>query len=440
MGTKSSKIMLTKKNDQKFQNNSKKDFSKINLRYKENSLSNFPNPIFKNYEKVFDSYCLSYEIYELKDINNAFYLIFISKKEVIIYKYLYENKNFKKINSIKNENTDENTFFYNLIIKYVYNHFNNKKYIFIFRNINNIEIYQIKNEKKFKLIKKEESLLNNYKNLSYDDYLKLSYSSFDVSSYIDLFEVIYNQYDKNIYIIVSFYIKEDLCLLPYDLYKSNNIKIFIFKNNKLNLIKEFSFNMNTHDTFNVKNIIYDDKYSKKYYIINITNEKIQLIEIKQNYEFCQIENLFNSEIDLLKLKEFYENKNNFKACVIYDTNKDYLFITDKKKIFKNEIWTNSLEGNLIKIDLLERKIIKNIELNVEVNSIINWNNKALIIESYKLFYVFDIRINKIISKYSNLTKDEEILDLFKPFINVNQNFYGLFFLKNNILNFYYGSK
>ena len=42
-------------------------------------------------------------------------------------------------------------------------------------------------------------------------------------------------------------------------------------------------------------------------------------------------------------------------------------------------------------------------INKYVESILNWNNKYLILQSEISFYIFDTKINKIISRYSNLS-------------------------------------
>ena len=425
MGTKSIKLDKTKENNKQFQDKSKKDSSKIIQKYKENSLLNIPNPIFKNNKIVSDSSCLYFEVYKLKNINNAFYLAFFTeKKGIIIYKYLYEKKIFNKISSIK----INASIFNEIKIKYFYNPLNNKEYLFIVKSFDDIEIYLIKNEAKFELIKKEETFLNQFEK-------DLRYSVHDISD-IALFEIIYNQYDKNIYVITSVYFGEET---GYELasphYISNNIIIYIFKNDKLELIKGFSFIMS--DPKDIMNIIYEDKYSKKYYIINIRDDTIYLIEIKQNYDNYQIQNLIESENDLFKLKDFFENKNNFKGCIINEkNNNDYLYLIENKKIIYYKNLSNSLERNLIIIDLFNRKVLKNIELNIKVNSIINWNNRNIIITSNKSFYIFDTRTNKLISKYSNNSGESKNIGLIKPFYDIKQRFYGLFILNGFILNFF----
>ena len=92
------------------------------------------------------------------------------------------------------------------------------------------------------------------------------------------------------------------------------------------------------------------------------------------------------------------------------------------------------------IDLSNRKIIENTKININKNehiiSLLNWNNKNLILQFENSFYIFDTRINKIISKYS--CKSGSIMDYksyLKTFFSIENNIYWLF-TANLKLNFY----
>ena len=115
----------------------------------------------------------------------------------IFAKLFIGRKQFKKINKIKKDISNLTQ----IIIKYFYNPITNKEYLFILKSYNDIEIYLIKNKNTFKLINKETTLINQFEN-------DLRYSVHDIS-YIDLFDIFYNQYDNNIYVITTFYIGED---------------------------------------------------------------------------------------------------------------------------------------------------------------------------------------------------------------------------------------
>ena len=82
------------------------------------------------------------------------------------------------------------------------------------------------------------------------------------------------------------------------------------------------------------NMTYEDKYLKKYYILMLRDDNLQLIEIKQNYNDYQIQNFFGSEIDLQQLKELIKDGSYFNGLIINmpnDNNNDCLYITIKKK-------------------------------------------------------------------------------------------------------------
>ena len=84
------------------------------------------------------------------------------------------------------------------MIRNVYNDFDKKEYLFVEKGPDNLFIYLIKNEKNYELINKDEC-----EDIDLDLDLfgrRDSYSIRDIQE-INLFKVIYNQFDKNIYII-----------------------------------------------------------------------------------------------------------------------------------------------------------------------------------------------------------------------------------------------
>ena len=84
------------------------------------------------------------------------------------------------------------------------------------------------------------------------------------------------------------------------------------------------------------------------------------------------------------------------ACIINDeNNKDYLYICDGT-------------GILTIFDLNKKEIIKEIQIMKDITSILNWNNKCIIISTIKNIYTFDTNINKFISKYLIDTNGEII--------------------------------
>ena len=87
------------------------------------------------------------------------------------------------------------------------------------------------------------------------------------------------------------------------------------------------------------------------------------------------------------------------------------------------------------IDLLTREFVKKLDLYIRVNFMLNWNNKYLILISENSFYIFDININKIISKYLDkylkIDKTKKISSI-KTLLSIEDSFYALFILKENL--------
>ena len=145
MGNKNTKNINTKKN----QKIMKESLENKKL-FKQNFLSKDKNPNFKRKEIFEHKYCIGFEIYELKGINNGFYLAFSNRKEddIKIYKYFYKKENFEKITKIKFIKADLDE----ILIKYFYNPLNKKEYLFVYRDINDIEIILIQKENQFEII------------------------------------------------------------------------------------------------------------------------------------------------------------------------------------------------------------------------------------------------------------------------------------------------
>ena len=146
------------------------------------------NTIFKNIQTISKDICQGFEIFQLKSKNNSIYIAFLAylseSNWIIFYKYIDKTKIFKEISRLK-INTD---YYYPKIkLKYFYNPLNNKEYFFMSRSSEEIiELYLIKNENKYENVKIE--------------YKGIHRSGYNSNSNIeaDLFEVFYNEYDKNI--------------------------------------------------------------------------------------------------------------------------------------------------------------------------------------------------------------------------------------------------
>ena len=201
----------------------------------------------------------------------------------------------------------------------------------------------------------------------------------------------------------------------------------------INLLIDTFEGMN--DPNELTKIIYHDKFSKKYCILMIIYNNLQFIEIKNKYEKnYQIKNFFELENDLHQFKETIKWKMLFKGCIINlfssNDNTDYLYLYFNGKNIVSENYPS--KGIFVVIDLLNKKIIKKIKINKYIASILNWNNKYLILQSNESFYIFDTRINKIISKYSNLSLKDLSKQSIKTFFSIKNNFYSLFVFNENI--------
>ena len=369
------------------------------------------NPIFKNIQTISKDICMGFEIFQLKSKNNSIYIAFLANLSesiwIIFYKYIDKTKIFKEISRLK-INTD---FFPTQIkLKYFYNPLNNKEYIFISRcNEEIIEIYLIKDENKYENI-----------NIEYKGIYKRGYNN-NISA--DLFEVFYNEYDKNIYVIISYIIQEYYGRFDYPMEIVKYIDIMKLEKKKLKLIKTFTFDLiNNGD---VLNLIY--KNNKNYSIIIILNNNIQIIEIKNELRIENLVPINNKLSDFLKLDSRPKSDNgiifDFKPySIIYHINKDFLYITKYKN--DNE---NNKKSDLVIIDLFKKEIFKYINLTIFVSSFVQWNNNNVIFMAFDSFYIFDINTYQITTKYIRIGNYNPIYYT-KPFFSKEHKFYCLFLL------------
>ena len=382
---------------------------------------NIKNPFFKNIQTISKENCIGFEIYQLKSKNNSIYIAFLSESHwIIFYKYIDKTKIFKEISRLK-----INTRIVNHIIqpqiklKYFYNPLNKKEYIFISRcNEEIIEIYLINDE-------------NKYENINIE-YKGIKRKGYDTIISVDLFEVFYNEYDKNIYVIVS-YIKHSFCCVSEipDIIKY--FDIIKLKEKKMKLIKTFTFDLTNNG--DVLNLIYEN--DKNYYIIVILNNNIQIIDINK----LKVENLIpinNKLCGFLKLecrpKFEHQIVNDFKPySIIKVMNKDYLYISKYKSDDKGY-----KRSDLVIIDLFKKEIFKFINLNICVNSFVKWNDNNIIFMCFDSFYIFDINSYQITTKYSG-TGNYTPIYYAKPFFSKEHKFYCLFLLLFRKLKFYFNN-
>jgi len=271
------------------------------------------NPLFKETNKI-SIECKEITdilVYQLKNISNAFYFAcLIYRKNIQIYKYSYETKSFKNIGKIDVISS------YFKSMKYFYNLLDKKEYFFIINDIDEIEIYLIKNENNFELIEKlnyindEDNNNNNNNNiLNIDDIDDIDNDSDSAGggatfTNFNFLGIFYDENDKNVYVIISYLIMQNAGAdSSLDFYKSKSNNIFTFKDGKLNLIKTFKFDID----FNMNILIYEkNDFNKKYLIDAHENNNIILIELKSNYDNYEIENLFHDDNNKNELSFFLE--------------------------------------------------------------------------------------------------------------------------------------
>ena len=427
MGSKNNKIKKKNRNInlQKVKIDETKEINEVKplILSKKKDLLNCPPPSFKDLKKfIFDDkldYIAKFWIYKLKDINDAFYISFlIDYQGIVIYKYYYEKKILEKINTIKINvcySMEE------IMIRNVYNDFDKKEYLFVEKGPDNLFIYLIKNEKNYELINKDECNDNKVEfDLNGDN---RRYSSFFANiKNINLFEVIYNQIEKNIYIITIYDIGYQKEVFRH--YESKEFNIKIFKENKLISSSNLKYSDGLKEYNPMKDLIYEDKISNKYYILYFIDNNYRMIEIKEYISDKEIDikyhldnkYIVNSEKDIKALKEFFGKEcYNCYAEIFYGNNNTSLYIS-KSEDKKSEI---------IVIDLFKRTIIKQFILNIEnFDFFENWGLKYMIIVSYDSIYIFDKCTNQIITKYSNIM--EGGINEIQTHFSKKNNFYGLF--------------
>ena len=115
-----------------------------------------------------------------------------------------------------------------------------------------------------------------------------------------------------------------------------------------------------------------------------------------------------------------EEKKNFKffeyGCVVYrNNNDDLLYLSDKL-------------GNINILNLNKKKLVKELSLNInsEIQSFLNYNNKNIIIGIKNALLIFDIKNNQIINKYRIDFGEKEYLLSIEKFISNDKKFCSLF--------------
>ena len=361
----------------------------------EEILLNIPNPIFKKNKIIFNNVSF-FEIYELHN-ENKIYFAFINKKEnkVFIHKY---NNNINIYEHLLHLNIKSHPFY----IKYIYYPLNKQDYLFIATD-SYLYSYLIKNENTYKLRSKID-IFEKY--------------------YFKSIKIIYNKFDNNIYFIKY----DDICQI---LIKKLNINENKFDLKNLVSIK---FNFLAHLRFVS---FYENNHSKKLYLLLLERFKFQSIEINDKKSIKLIanefSNVFQDELhsinDQSKFTDFYALWSLYNACVVYNYNKTDILCLNFNTNHK-----------LMLIDLIKKEIITIIEFefSTPIYDISNWNEKYIILHLKESILIFDLEINKIISKYNTYIDiiDYDFIKI-KTFFSNNKKYCFLFIFdsEGNINNF-----
>lgn len=349
-------------------------------------LNLLPNPNFQNnkiilkshqYSKdIFGNLLSCYEIYNLCNIKNAFYIAYIITDSILeISKY-----DFNIITKIMTINIESKKI---KKIKYFYDEFFKKEYLIIQSSLE-IVIFSIISEDVYKriCIYSEEGYLSRGDFWHYKG--KLPINDFII------FNNIYNK--KNYLVILYFY------LTSCDTHEKK-ISLLKLENNNLKVIKEIiaiDSSIFTRKIF----LLWEDKISKSYYIIYNSFEKLVLLKIDDT-----------NNKNLINIDKLFPSFGDFIGCIVNNKNKkDYLYLIN-------------INGLTMIIDLNLKEKIKEFTLFDDIKSIINWNNKYLIFSTNKNIYVFDIEQNKIINKIS-FNSDKNIISINK-FLFEELNLYSL---------------
>ena len=377
-------------------NKNKSKVLENNIRKNNQNITTNLNPIFKNNLLITNEYyCPSffnrnlycYEIYKLNAIKNAIYIAFTitSKIEIKIIKINLLNKNITELMSLKYDNFANK-------IKYFYDKLQNKEYLFISCH-KKIIIYLIKSEKNFKKILEHEQkgraggrIITNIILPIYD------------------FEIFFNKFDKNIYLIAT-YIYSGGCTSSV-----RDIKLFKFNNNKLYLLNEIRIGIKFEPFIFTLFLFWEDNISKKIFLITNIYDNLKI-----NLKIIDIFNIKSSFIRTENEIDGFNQNLGENGCIIQNKENDYLYMGDN-------------EGYLRIINLRNKQIIKQINIFRQNNAFIvfidNWNDKYIIIGTTSYIYVFNTDINKIISKYASIFNTGRIHHI-KKFFYEEYNFYSL---------------
>ena len=139
----------------------------------------------------------------------------------------------------------------------------------------------------------------------------------------------------------------------------------------------------------------------------------------------EFQSLIDSEEESKKLNDVFHDLYFYSCCIVSNKDKiDFLYI-----------FVLGIKYQIIIFNLFSKKIIKIIDAFRMYRSLINWNNKYIILSTFHDFSIFDTKTNQIVL-INKLYPQDNILSI-RPFFSKFNKFIGLFILTKFDLQYYF---
>ena len=236
--------------------------------------------------------------------------------------------------------------------------------------------------------------------------IDIKYHSYDKEEYLYITGLLYmkniiriiafdirNNYNEKIIIDINDYIDCNNALLLFDIFKKNYILVSYKKDKSSKLYdyqKNDSFIKNIHGTNNYETKVMIPWYYKdKFYIIDICSEKIIINNLLEDKSYAE-----------LKLRGIIDYQNGF--------------LSEDKYLYA--YYNDKYSDKIIIWDLINKNMIKNIEVIYKIRSMLLWDSNYAIILVYdgdKLLYSLDIKKQTIerLYDYKNINNIDKIIKI-----------------------------
>ena len=352
----------------------------------------------------------------------------IKNNQIEKHKDNYENKESenKQINEIKNysiplkfkfiEEITRNIKIENIGIVYPFNIIKeNAQYLaithvkLINEQMNNNGLYSLYTDKIYIMIlaNMENKIIKEINiNSIQIQIIDIKYHSYDKEEYLYITGLLYmkniiriiafdirNNYYEKIIIDINDYTDYNKVLLLFDIFKKNYILVS-YKKDKFSKLYDYqkndSFIKNIHGTNNYETKVMIPWYYKdKFYIIDICSEKIIINNLLEDKSYAE-----------LKLRGIIDYQNGF--------------LSEDKYLYA--YYNDKYSDKIIIWDLINKNMIKNIEVIYKIRSMLLWNSNYAIILVYdgdKLLYSLDIKKQTIerLYDYKNINNIDKIIKI-----------------------------